>query len=189
MKTHITVLMLFGLLHLPVAAQQAQPEIRQLVIGEKTERKVSAEEEVHLYVIEMKRGQVLRVNFQEKGADVGAVMVPAANPQKILAAANFGSGFMAESLTLIADEDGAYGLVIRAQRVTDKNIEGRYEYLAELKTTSTRNDIQRVKAETLLYEGSRLLEGDDKTSASLALTKFEESLRIWNLLGTGIGLK
>jgi hypothetical protein len=56
----IQVFILFLLLHLPVGAQETQPEIRQLMIGERTERRVSAEEEDHVYRVEMKRGQVLR---------------------------------------------------------------------------------------------------------------------------------
>ena len=182
--TKISVLMICWLLHLPVAAQQAQPEIRQLVLGEKTERKVSADEELHIYGIEMKRGQVLRVTFQEKGADVGAVMVRASDQTKASAGGNFGTGFMQESLTLIADQDGVYGLFIRAQRVTDTNIEAKYEFSTSLRNTSTQNDIQRAKAELLMEEASKLLEGgDDKRSASLAVRKFEESIKIWDLLG------
>ena len=198
MKTHITtssvlsrhslstiqLITILLFLHLPVAAQQAQPEIRQLAIGERTERKVSAEEEDHIYAIEMKRGQVLRVNFQEKGADVNAVMIRASDQQKASAASNFGSGFMKESLTLIADRDGVYGLLVRAQRVTHANIEARYELSTEVRNTTSQNDIQRVKAEILMDESGRLLEGgNDKTSAALAVTKYEESIKIWNLLG------
>jgi CHAT domain-containing protein len=179
-------LIIFLLLHLPVMVQEAQPEIRQLQIGVRTERKVSAEKaELHIYSIEMKRGQVLRVNFQERGVDVTAFMIRASDQQKASAAANFGLGFMQESLTLIADQNGVYWLVVGAQRVTHTNIEALYEFSTELKNTASPDDIQRVKAETLLEEGIRLLEGRDKTNAALAVSKFQQSLQIWDQLADG----
>lgn len=178
----IQVFIMFLLLQLTAVAQETSPEIRPLAIGERTERKVSADEEDHIYAIEMRRGQVLRVNFREKGADVNTVMIRASDQQKASAASNFGSGFMQESLTLIADRDGVYWLVVRAQRVTDKDVEAGYEYLTELKPTTSQNDLRRAKAETLMDEGSRLLEGNGRTGSELAIRKFEESIRLWNLL-------
>jgi CHAT domain-containing protein len=178
----IQVLIIFLFLQLPVAAQEIQPEIRQLRIGQ-TERKVTANEELHIYSIEMKRDQVLRVSVQEKGADVTAMIVRPSDQQKALAVSNYGSGFMQEYLTLIADQNGVYWLVISAQKVTEANIEAQYEFSTVLKSTADQNDVQRVKAQTLMEEGTRLLEGYDKTNSSPAITKFEESLKIWNVLG------
>lgn len=80
----IQVFIIFLLLPLPVMAQEALPEIRPLVIVERAERKVSADEEDHIYGIEIKRGQVLRVNFQEKGADVSAVVIRASGQQLLV---------------------------------------------------------------------------------------------------------
>ena len=182
--THRSFLILiFLVLQLPVVAQETQPEIRQLVGGERTTRRVIADEEDHLYAIEMKRGQVLRVSFQEKGADVNAVMLRISNQQKASAASNFGSGFMAESLTLIDVTDGVYLLFVRAQRVTHTNVDATYELSTELRNTVTQNDIQRAKAEVLMDDAGKLLEGSDSASSSLAVTKYEQSINIWELLG------
>jgi CHAT domain-containing protein/tetratricopeptide (TPR) repeat protein len=181
--SNVPVIVVFLLLQLPVTAQETPSEIRQLVIGEKTERKVSANQERHTYAIAMKRGQVLRVNFQERGADVTAIMQRASDQQKVSAKIHNGLGFMRESLTFIADRDGVYWLVVTTQRVTGTNREALYEFLTALKNTSSPNDVQRVKAETLIAEGTQLLEGRDKTNAALAIKKFEQSLTIWNRLG------
>lgn len=167
---------------MPVVAQQSQLDLRELVIGKNTERKVLDQQEVHAYSIQMKRDQALRVNFRERGADVTAVIVRVSNEQKVSAVTNFGSGFMEESLTLIADQDGVYALVVRAERVTDINVEGRYEYSASLKNVATDDDRRRVNAERLMEEGSRLLEGNDRNGLILAVSKFEESLRTWQTL-------
>ncbi len=179
----VPVIVIFLLLPLPVAAQETQSELRQLVPGERMERQLSANQEVHTYAIAMKQGQVLRVIFQEKGVDVAAVMVRAADQKRASAGGNSGLGFMQESVTLIADRDDVYWLIVSAQRVTDTNREALYEFMAALKNTSSPDDVQRAKAETLIEEGTRLFEGRDKTNAALAITKFEESLTIWNQLG------
>lgn len=181
--SRIKALVIFLLLPIPVSAQQVQPEIRPLVVGEKTTRTVSANEEVHVYAAELKRGQVLQVSFQEKGADVTALIVRAADEQKVSAVSNYGSGFLRESVTLIPERDGFHWLVIRAQRVTETNVEALYEFSVTLKNTSDQNDLQRVKAETLMEEGNMLLAGKDKTASSLAFAKFEQGLKVWNLLG------
>lgn len=178
----IQLLIVVLLFAVPLAAQEAQPEIRPLVSGERTERKLSAEEEVHVYALEMKRGQALRVNIQEKGADVSTLILRASDQQKASAVSNYGSGFMQESVSVNADRDGVYWLVIRAQRVTEKKVEASYEILSTLKSTTDQNDLRRVKAEALMEEGNKLLTAQDKTDSALALTKFEESLKIWNLL-------
>jgi CHAT domain-containing protein len=178
----VQALFMFSLLSPLVAAQGVEPEIRPLVPGQTTERKVTADEEVHVYAIEMKRGQVLRVSFKEKGADVGVYMIRAADQLKASAVSSSGSGFMKESLTLIADRDGGYLLVIRAQRVTNTNVEASYTFSTVLSNTVNQSDIQRVKAETLMEEGRTLLEGTDSNDGALAVSKFEESMKIWNLL-------
>jgi CHAT domain-containing protein len=177
----IQVLIAFVLFSLPTAAQEIQPDVRQLMIGEKTERKVVGQE-VHIYGIELKRGQVLRVSFQEKGVDIAAVTVRVLDRQKASAATNFGSGYMQESLTLVPDQDGAYALVVRAQQITDPNIEARYEFTATLNNTASQKDLQRVQAEKLLEEGSQSIVSSDKKSLLSAVTNAQESIKLWQIL-------
>jgi CHAT domain-containing protein len=102
MKTHLTthslssikVIVIFLLLSLPVMAQVTEPDIRQLTVGTPIERTVRAEEALHVYAVELKRGQVLRVNLQEAGVDVTAFTIRASDQQKASAISNFGGGFM-----------------------------------------------------------------------------------------------
>ena len=164
----------------PAFAQDTQPDVRPLAVGEKVERTVLGQE-VQVYTIELKRGQVLRVNFLERGADVAAVALRNADRQKASAVANFGSGFMQESLTLIVKQDGAYGLVVRAQQVS--NGDAKYEMIASLSDLATEKDTQRVHAEQLLEEANQTYINGDKERMPLAIAKLEESLKIWRLLG------
>jgi CHAT domain-containing protein len=175
----IQVPIVFLIIGLPVVAQQGQPELRELVVGEKTERRIVDQEEVHLYGIEMKRGQVLRVNFHERGSDVTAVMVRVSDQQKVSAVSNFGSGFMWESITLIPSQDGIYALVVRAQKVADA--EARYELTASLGQV-TQQDSQRAQAEKLLEEGSQSVTSSDHKILLNAIRSFSESLQIWQTI-------
>jgi CHAT domain-containing protein len=167
----------------PIVAQQAKPEVRPLVVGQKTERSVSSQEEVHIYSLELKRGQLLRVTIEEKGADVTAAIARGSDQQKVSALTNSGSGFMRESLTLLADRDDTFGLVVRAQRITDPNAAAQYEYFAAVKNAASRDDIARINAERLMEEATKLLEATNKGSLALAVTKFDQSQKIWQALG------
>lgn len=192
MKTHVRHFLTFtcGLLYgvlvacaLAVAsagAQEAQPEVRPLVIGDTTERKVVGQE-AHYYRAELKRGQVLRVSLQEKGADVIAVMGRAVNEQQVSAVTNNGSGFMRESLTVIPEQDEAYVLLVRAVQVADTN--ATYLLSTSLTDAVGQTDVQRARAERLMEEAMRTFVVNDSESALLAISKIEESLKIWRALG------
>jgi CHAT domain-containing protein len=164
----------------PAGAQEAQPEIRPLVIGDAIERNVVGQE-AHFYGAKLKRGQVLRVSLQEKGADVMAVVQRAAGGQQASALTNNGTGFMRESLTLLPDRDEVYVLVVRAAQVADAG--AAYVLSASLTDAAGQTDVQRAQAERLLEEASRTFVVNDTESALLAISKIEASLRIWRALG------
>jgi|GEM_PF-6411783 len=164
------------------AAQEPQPDVRELTLGERIERRV-LRQELHAYTVQLSRGQVLRATIVEKGADVGTAVVRATDNQKVSAAANFGSGFMRESLTFIPEQDGAYTLVIIAQQVTDANVAAGYELVASLSNAPTEQDRRRLEAEKLLEEGMLLFNSNDRKSQLLAAAKWEASSAIWKSLG------
>lgn len=164
------------------ANQQVQPDIRDLPIGVPVERKLT-QQEVHLYGIELKQGEVVRVNFKEKGVDVGAVFVRVPDEQKVSAASNQGTGFMRESVTLIAPQDGWYALAVRAEPVTDPKVSATYELLATRDVKASNSDSQRARAELLLEEGSRAQQSSDQQSLASAKEKGMEAHTIWRSLG------
>lgn len=165
-----------------ITAQEPQPDVRPLAVGERIERQV-LRQELHVYTVQLKRGQVLRASIVEKGADVGVLIIRTTDNQKVSAAANFGYGFMRESLTFMPEQDGAYSLVILAQQVTDANVEAKYELITSLNDHVTEQDIQRLQAEKLLEEGMQLFTSDDRKNQLLAPAKWEESSRLWRRLG------
>lgn len=164
------------------AAQEPQPDVKELPLGERIERKVVGQE-LHVYTTRLKRGQVLRASIVEKGADVGAAFVQTTDNQKVSAAVNSGYGFMRESVTFIPEQDGDYALVVIAQQVTDANVKAGYELMTSLSNTSTEKDRQRLQAEKLLEEGMQLFTSDDRQNQLSAITKWEASAALWRSLG------
>ncbi|HYP28228.1 MAG TPA: CHAT domain-containing protein [Blastocatellia bacterium] len=178
----LQVFVAFIIFSLPASAQEIQPDVRQLVVGERTERKVLGQE-FHIYGVELKQGQVLRVTFLEKGTDIVAVIVRAADQKKDSAAANSGYGFMRESLTLIARQDGVYALVVRAQQITKSNAGAGYEMTATLSDQASERDSQRAQAENLLEGANQIFIANDSENFPTAIANLEQSLKIWRLLG------
>lgn len=162
--------------------QEAKPDIRELVVGETIVRAILGQE-IHIYAVQLKLGQVLRVTIQEKGADVATVAVKVEGEQKASAASNSGSGFTQESTTLIPDKDGVYAIVVRAEKMNEANKEAKYELLTSLSGSVTKNDTQRVQAEKLFEEAAPLLESNDKSILLNAISKYESSILIWRNLG------
>lgn len=163
------------------AAQEPQPDVRQLAPGERVERRV-LRQELHVYTVQLRRGQVLRASIAEKGADVGAAVVRTTDNQKVSATVNFGYGFMRESLTFIPEQDGAYWLVIAALQITDANVEAGYELTTSLSNTPTEKDRQRLRAEKLLEEGMQFFTSADRKNQLLAIAKWEASSALWRSL-------
>jgi CHAT domain-containing protein len=171
--------LLFGV---TTAAQEPQPDVRELTPGERVVRKVVGKE-FHVYTVQLRRGQVLRASIAEKGADVGVAVIRTTDNQTVSATLSFGYGFMRESLTFIPEQDGAYALAIVAQQVTEANAEAGYELVASLSNTSTAKDRQRLQAEQLLEEGMQLLTSNDRKKHLLATAKWEASSDLWRSLG------
>jgi CHAT domain-containing protein len=163
-------------------AQEPQPDVRELAPGERVVRKV-LRQELHVYTVQLRRGQVLRATIAEKGADVGVAVMRTPVNQTVSATVSFGYGFMRESLTFIPEQDGAYALVIVAQQVKDANVEAGYELVTSLSNTPTEKDRQRLQAEKLLEEGMRLVTSNDRKSQLLAAAKWEASSALWRSLG------
>lgn len=178
----IQILLFFSGVILTARAQQPTPSVSDLVIGQPTTRVIKGQE-IHIYTIDLKRGQVLRVTFAETGADIGAVIARDSDGQKMSAASNFGNGFLRESITARVDQDGLYGVVLRAQQVTAEGTVARYEMNATLSDRASGQDTERARAETLLEEGFTAFMNGDKGNSPQALLKIAESARIFHAIG------
>lgn len=174
----LTIISFFLILfssYLPLSAQDIPANLKELVFGVKNEQIIDCQE-LHSYAFELKRGQVVRFKITEKGADVLAIVSRTGDIQKVSAIANVGTGFMQESLTVIADRDGVYLLEIRAEKVSDSV--GKYEFTATLSNTATISDKQRFEAEKLLEEANAILINNDTEKFPTALENLEKVLKV-----------
>ncbi|MDQ3802772.1 MAG: hypothetical protein M3416_02830 [Acidobacteriota bacterium] len=92
------------------AEQPKQQPAEPLPIGKLMARGLDGGE-THAYRVELKRGQTLRVDLTEKGADVELTLVRAAD-QKLITESEFGDGFDREMLICQIEQDGSYVLSV-----------------------------------------------------------------------------
>jgi CHAT domain-containing protein/Tfp pilus assembly protein PilF len=168
-------LVLTGLI---VSRAQSQADIPRPSVGEAVERQISGSEH-HGYPVELKRGQVLRVDVQEKGIDVGVALVRISEKQ-IVAKVDFGTGYGRERLTAVIEQAGGYMVIVEAHKSA---ISGSYRITVAVKEMATANDREEIRAERLLEEGlasqGKGTEGDLRAS----ITKWEEAIGLWKSLG------
>lgn len=161
----------------PAQATSQDRDERPLLIGQAIERPLKSEE-LHFYTIELKSGQVLQVNVQEKGVDLRVGFLRTADEQ-ITTTSDFGFGYGRETFTTVIEKAGNYEVLVGARQQT---LSGAYQMMATLKETATESDNKRIKAERLLAEG---LEGRNQgTTEGLAeaIKKWGDSLGLWKEL-------
>ena len=161
----------------PAQAASGERDERPLLIGETVERPLKGGE-LHFYTIELKQGQVLQVNVQEKGVDL-RVGLRRLTDEQITTSSDFGFGYERETLTIVIRQAGNYEVLVGAR---EQLLSGTYQMTATLKET-TDSDNERVRAERLLTEG---LAGRNKgTTEGLAeaIEKWGDSLGLWKKLG------
>lgn len=166
----------------PLPDNLAQFDVKELVIGTPLERQIT-QGQVHLYRIELKQGEVVRVNVKEKGADVGLVFVRVRDDWTASAVSEHGAGFMRESLTLIVTQDGLHMLLVRAEPVTDLKVPASYELLATRDVKASKEDSQRAHAEFLFEDAVRDQHSGDQQSLALGREKLIETGVIFRSLG------
>lgn len=165
-----------------ISGQQPQLDIKQLSISQKTERKI-ANQELHAYVIEIKRDQVLKVNIQEKGADVIAYIARLDGQKEtpVSAISSSGNGFMQESVTATIEQDGTYRLVIRAVQ-TDQEVNAQYEFIASLTNSITIPDLKIAEAEKYLEEASQVTGTNNIVKIPGVISNLERGVKTWQIL-------
>ena len=161
-----------------VQSRSEDRDVRPLLIGQEIEGPLRGGQ-LQFYAIELKQGQVLQVNVEEKGIDL-RVGLRRTTDEQIIRISDLGFGYERETLTTVIEQAGNYEVLIGAR---EQSLSGSYQMLATLKDRATDRDNQRIRAERLLTEG---LAGRDKgTTEGLAeaIDKWGESLRLWKTLG------
>ncbi len=133
--------------------------------------------DVHAYSLTLNAGQFIRVVVEQNEVDVSVELVTPDN--KSARSVNAARSFGAESLSWEATTSGTYKLVIRT--IAANRSEGSYQLQCTVKDAATPQDKQRVAAEQLLSEITRL--GPGALSVEQKQEKYKEALRLWQALG------
>ncbi len=159
---------------LPAPGQQEPP---LLAPDQPVEREIAGGQS-HSYRLALAAGQYLRVEVEQRGANV-AVTLFGADGREIAASDVFGSTL--EWVSLIAETPVELRLEIRA--ADPKPAVGRYAVkIAELRA-AVESDRQRVAAEQAFHSGERLRGQKSKESRQSAVGKYEEALALYRALG------
>ena len=156
-----------------VYGQTLNPEldIRPLPLNASLERSIKSGDN-HFYSLEMKSGELLRLEVREKSTNLGAGLSRVAD-KKLLAVSI--SPFDRVTLSYIAEKAGLHTIIVVADKYTTSNAS--YKLTASL-TFATSQDRERIKAETLAVENAH--GGDDSESIRRAIHQLEESFKYWS---------
>lgn len=157
---------------------QSLPDNPPLPVGRTVKRQLNSNNEGHTYRVDLKQGQVLRVDVREKGIDVSiALFSVAAN--RIIANADLIDGFGRETLLYVAEQTGDYRIFVLPNAASSNR---NYELTAEIKQAATPDDKERIKAFGLWKEALVGKNKGDRAGYQEAIAKWEEALSLWRKL-------
>jgi CHAT domain-containing protein/Flp pilus assembly protein TadD len=149
-----------------------------LEMGKPLERELSGGQS-HSYQVSMTAGQSLHliVEQYDMGLNV-ALFTP--DDKKIIEVGTSNEMRGPEPLWFIADAAGVYRIEVYPQQKEAKA--GRYRVKLEELRAATEGERNQVKAQAAFAEGTQL-SSKGAAESTLAIEKFEESLRLWRLAG------
>ncbi len=166
--------------------EQQTGEPMMLAPGALVEREIFGGK-THYYQIRLEAGQFLEATVEQKGVDVAVKVTDHAGKALFEEDHTFGLQG-AEQIVLIAETTGVYRLAVFT---LEGNAEvGRYAIKAAEPRLALESDRTRVRAETIYREARQLSDRfgwyeplRDRNELQKVVTKFEESLAIWQTLG------
>ncbi len=149
-----------------------------LTAGAVIEREIGGSEK-HFYLLPLSAGQFARVMVEQNALDAVLVLLkPDGQPSLEI---NDYSQHEPEYLSLIAETDGLYQLVVSA--AAPKSSRASYKIRVEDWRQATPRDSQFVEAEREFSEATRLLRRGKADSLPQAETIYKDALRRWRELG------
>jgi CHAT domain-containing protein/Flp pilus assembly protein TadD len=175
----LVVLTLWSMiLVLPIFGQNREHDVRPLPVGETIERQIKSGG-VQIYTVELKQGQLLRLDALEKGADIRIGLFRIADEQSVKEV-DFSSGYGRETLTAVIEETGVHLILIGSQKL---KLDGSYQLTAQIKEEATGADKERIEAERLLADGLENVNKGSGQELREAITIWEKALTKWKNLG------
>ncbi len=158
---------------------QGENGARPLEAGKPIEREIAGGQK-HYYTITLEAGQYLHLVVDQRGIDVIVTLFGPGKKRIIKIDSPHGMRGP-EPVFAIAETSGTYRLEV--QSLENNAPAGRYEVKIENLRTATSQDHERVQAEMALREGIELESQELAESLRRALTKYEEALRLFRVVG------
>ena len=160
-------------------------DVRPLIPETPVEREISGSNK-HIYQVSLKAGQFVQASLQQKGID--AIVLLYGSNGKIL------QDFVdpvyenrTRNILFIAQSDSDYYLVVRPRQKDSPS--GRYIFTLELLRSATENDKNHVRASQITEDANRTLRRANAINledAKKINEKFEEAIKLWNILGDNL---
>src|SRR5215813_4071755 len=170
----------FSIVYSPAGSSSALSQRPQdiLTAGSAFEREIGGDEK-HVYLLTLTAGQFARIVVEQPAADVVlALLNPDGRPS---AETNNYPSPEPEYLSLMADTDGAYQLIITA--ADPRAARAKYAIRVEDLRAATPRDSQLVDAERRFSEATQLLRRGKADSLPQAAALYEAALQRWRELG------
>lgn len=164
----VALLLLCGFT-IPVLSQQ------ELVPGKPVDRSIGPSES-QAYSVRLKAGDALRVDLQEKGANV-AVKIKSADGKELYEN-DLGEGFDREKFTFIAEQASTYSLNVDA----GVNTKGSYQLVISI-GPATENDKDHISAVAASKAGLASFKKQTAEGIMGAIAKFEEAMAAYAKAG------
>lgn len=155
-------------------SQSPSQSVRHLSLGDIVEQEIGGGE-THYYQFTLEAGQYLQLVLEQRGVDVVTSLLTSAG-ERIIEADNPGR----ESLSVIAEQMTSYRLEVRPRH--QKAAAGRYLIWIAQQRVATQADRDRVTAEKLVYDATRLGDKSSKKSLGEAVEKYRAALLLWRSL-------
>src|SRR5262245_27944152 len=170
----------FSIVYSPAGSSSAHSQRPQdiLTAGSAFEKEIGGDEK-HVYLLPLTAGQFARIVVEQPAVDaVLTLLKPDGQPS---AEVNNYPSPEPEYLSLVADTDGAYQLIISA--ADPKAARAKYAIKVEDLRAATPRDTQFVEAERKFSEATQLLRRGKADSLTQAAAIYQDALRRWRELG------
>jgi CHAT domain-containing protein/Tfp pilus assembly protein PilF len=162
------------------AQEDGLPEVRMLPVGGAVEREL-AEQKAHFYMVELEKGEALRVDVAEKGVNcVVAVLESLGGKLHEKLRVNFGNGFDRETVTYVAGQDSAYVVVLASL----PGRSGAYRLTAKVSPRAQPPQLKRAEAVRSLADTVELWGANTDLKSKLeVLRRLKACEGLWGELG------
>jgi CHAT domain-containing protein/tetratricopeptide (TPR) repeat protein len=169
------IIFLCLLMAMNLPGQSLTDEVRILRSGQVSKSVIKSGEQ-HLYKVALEQGEYFQLDVMQHNIDIEIVLND--SKDSLLLERNRPTGsFGSETLSFIARSKGEYRVKLIA--LTDADLTGEYDLKCSIKRVPGALDYKRIKAETLLEAGRKMLQVEKPEIRKKSCLNFEAAAILW----------